>query len=121
MPRTTIAVTEVVRAGVEVQAFVACDQANGMQILENAGDVEIEVANAGGSDQTITILANPDLVTDGLTVNDLVLTVPYGETWKFGPFRPNSFRQDINGLMYLDPSTSTNFTIRATKRETARS
>lgn len=117
MARTTIAVTEVVRAGVEVQAFVACDLANGMQILVNDGDVELEVDNAGGSDQTITIAANPNLNTDGLTVNDLVLLVPYGKTYKFGPFKPNSFRQDAVGLMYIDPSTATSFTIRATKRE----
>lgn len=119
MARTTLAVTEVVRAGVEVQAFVACDNVNGMQILANAGDVEIEVANAGGSDQTVTISPNPNLLNDGLTVSPLVLTVPYGKTYKFGPFKPNTFRQDIDGLMYLDFSTGTSFTIRATKRETA--
>lgn len=119
MARTTLAVTTVVRAGVEVQAFVACDNVNGMAILVNEGNVEIEVSNAGGSDQTVTIAANPNLLNDGLTVNNLVLTVPYGKTYKFGPFKPNSFRQDANGKMHLDFSTGTSFTIRATKRETA--
>jgi len=119
MPRTALAVTEVVRAGVEVQAFVACDNVNGMYIAANDGDVEIEVANAGGSDQTVTITPNPSLLNDGLTVASLVLTVPYGKTYKFGPFKPNTFRQDTNGMMYLDFSTGTSFTIRATKRLTA--
>lgn len=116
MPRTTLAVTTVTRAGVAVQAFVACDAANGMQILQNAGDVEIELTNSGAADKTVTIVANPNLNTDGLTVNNLTLTVPYGFTYKFGPFRPNSFRQDAVGLMYLNFSSGTDFTIRATKR-----
>jgi hypothetical protein len=118
MARTTLAVTEVTRAGVAVQAFVACDQANGMQVLANIGDVEIELDNSGASDKTVTVVANPTLNTDGLTVNSLVLTVPYGFTYKFGPFKPNSFRQDASGLLYLDFSSGANFTIRATKRVT---
>ena len=118
MARTVLSVTEVTRDGVAVQSFVACDNVNGMEITTNDGDMEIEVTNSGGSDQTVTVAANPNLNTDGLTVSDLVLTVPYGTTYKFGPFKPNTFRQDSVGLMYLDFSTGTSFTIRATKRAT---
>lgn len=122
MARTLIIVPEVVREGTEVQAFVACDNVNGMKFYGNdTGDIEIEVANAGGSDQTVTVVANPDLSTDGLTVNNLVLTVPYGKTYKFGPFRPNSFKQSADSnATYLDFSTGTSFTIRVTKRQSAR-
>lgn len=125
MPAVEITVTEITRAGVEVPAYQDCDSSNNMFIAENDGTVEIEVKNADASNQTITVVANPDVFNDGLTLNNLVLTIPAGKTYRFGPFRPNSFKQDAAGAnlgkMSIVPSLSgSNLQIRAFKRETAR-
>lgn len=124
MPALEIPVLEITRAGAEVQAYVAADSSNGMFIAENDGTVEIEVFNDDAAPQTIEIVANPDVFNDGLTLNNLVLTIPAGETWRFGPFRPNSFKQDGGGnnlgYMTIMPSISADLYLRAFKRATAR-
>jgi len=117
--RVEIPVTEVTRAGVEVPAYVAADTSNQHYVDENAGDVEIEVFNNDAAPQTITVVANPNVFNDGLTLLDLELTIPAGEVWRFGPFRPNTFRQDPGGGFYLNAS-DTDLNIRAFKREQAR-
>lgn len=117
--RVEIPVTEITRDGVQVPAQVTSDATNDHFIAENDGTVELEIENVGASDHTVTVKANPTLDVDGLAVGDLVLTIPYGETWKFGPFRPNSFRQDASGMMHLDPSASTDLKFRAFKRQSA--
>lgn len=120
MARSQIPVTTIDRDGVEVPAYTTSDATNDHYIAANAGDVELEVKNENASPQTVTVVANPSVFNDGLTLNDLVLTIPAGKTYMFGPFRPNTFKQDAAGMMYLNPSVSTDLKIRAFKREQAR-
>lgn len=122
--RVEIPIVEVVREGVLAGAATSSDAANGHFLAANDGDVELEVWNDSGTAQSVLVHSNPSLMSDGLTVVDLVLTVPSGATAgdpaKYGPFRPNTFKQDVNGMMYLDPSVSTDLKIRAFKRAQAR-
>lgn len=123
MAQVEIPVTEITRAGVEVPSYVGADTSNGHYIAENDGTVELEVKNNDAATQTVTVVANPDVFNDGLTLNNLVLSIPAGKTYRFGPFRPNSFKQDGGttnlGLMYLTVSDA-DLELRAFKRETAR-
>lgn len=117
--RVEIPLTEVTRAGVEVPVDQAADISNFNYIVENNGDVEFEAFNDDAGVQTVTVIANPNVFNDGLTLNNLVLSIPAGETWKFGPFRPNSFAQDAAGAIYLNASSASIY-FRAFKREQAR-
>lgn len=123
MAEVEIPVTEITRDGVQVPAYVGADTSNGHYIAENDGTVELEVKNNDAAPQTVTIVASPDVFNDGLTLNNLVLTIPAGKTYRFGPFRPNTFKQDAGGAnlgrMSLTVSDA-DLELRAFKRETAR-
>ena len=118
MPRVVIPVTEITRdTGIEYGAVaqVTSDATNDHYIAENDGRVFIEIENENASSRTVEIVANPAPggTFDGLTISNLVLTIPGLETWFFGPFRPYTFQQDSSGMMYLNPSASTDLKFRA--------
>jgi len=111
--RVQIPVTDFVRAGVSPPAQTDGDAVNKHYIAGNDGQIVIEVASSDAGAQTVTVKANPDLDTDGLIVSDLVLSVPAGQTKWFGPFKVQTFKQNTNKDMYLDPSVSTTLKFRA--------
>lgn len=113
MPRVEIPVTDITREGVENATPVVSDATNDHYVPGNNGKVFLEVENTGGSPATLTVVPNPDYLSDGLPVEDLVLTIPAGEKWKFGPFRALTFRQNSSSDMYINPSVSTTLLITA--------
>ena len=88
MPRTTIAVTDVTRAGVLRPAGTAADVANGNQ-CDNDGRVFLSCNNTNGSTQTVTIVT-PGTV-DTLAVADRVVTLLTTEVKLIGPFPPTQY------------------------------
>lgn len=123
MPPSEITPADVVRAGTLAETWTTGDPVNGHFIAVNDGDVELEVVNDSGTAQTIEVTPNPNITSDGLTVNDLVLDVPSGATAgapaHYGAFKPNTFRQDTSGRMEFTPSTT--LLIRAYRRPQERS
>lgn len=117
MARSEIPVTEIVRAGTEAGAVaqITADATNDHFITANDGRVFLEVASTDGGAQTVDIVANPTPggTFDGLTIDPLTLSIPAGETWFFGPFRPYTFQQDSSGMMHINPSVSTTLKFRA--------
>jgi hypothetical protein len=100
-----IPIYEIDRAGLLLPTPTAADTSNGNFFAPNDGAIFLYVTSTAVTDETVTVAANPALDVDGLTVNDLVLDVPYGETVLFGPFRPNSFNQDrIDNIVLVTPS-----------------
>jgi hypothetical protein len=81
-----------------------------------SGELLLEIVSSDAGTQTVTVVANPDLNVDGLTISNRVLSIPAGATRLFNGFRPRTFRQtaDANKL-YLNPSVSTNLKFRAYK------
>ena len=119
MARTNIPITEVVRAGAEQSAQTNSDMTNGMVFTPNDGTIFLEVENTDSVDHTFDVVASPTYTADGLVVSNLVLTVPAGEVWDFGPFKVATFRQNINGDVYINPSVNTQLKFRATQRTPA--
>lgn len=114
--RVQVPVTEITRAGVLVPAYVTADISNQHYVPENDGSVELEVKNNDAAPQTMTVVASPTVFNDGLTLNNLVVTIPAGETWRFGAFRVNTFKQDdTTGGFYINFSDA-DMQVRAFKR-----
>lgn len=79
-----------------------------------SGDLLIEIVSTDGSSRTVTVVANPDLSVDGLTVSNRTLTIPAGTTQYFSGFRPRSHKQAVDAnRLYLNPSVSTTLKFRA--------
>lgn len=114
MARSELTVTDITREpGVEQPAQEPSDATNDHFIAENAGDVLLEIENENVASKTVEIVPNPTLSADGLPVGNLVLTIPAGETWLFGPFRQTTFKQDASGMLYINPEISTDLKFRA--------
>ena len=119
MARSQLTVTEVTRAGVARPAQQSSDATNDHYIAStDTADYTwwMEVENTDASPQTVTVIANPDLSADGLTVSDYTNTIAAGVTEVMGPFRYKTFRQatDSNRI-YIDPSVTTNLKFRVYK------
>lgn len=120
MARVNIPVSDIVRAGLTQPSAVTADATNDHYIDgdDNDGQVFLFVVSSDAGSQTLTIVANPDYNSDGLTLNDLTLTIAAGATKLFGPFRPRTFRQPSDGnRLYINPSVSTTLTMRAYRLE----
>lgn len=105
MARTQLTVTEIVRAGVTQPAEQNSDPTNNHYI--DAADADdtwwFQARNTSGATRTITIVANPSLLSDGLTVNNYTLTVAAGATREGGPFRLSTFKQTADSnRVYLN-------------------
>lgn len=101
---------DIVRPGVEVSAGTPVDWYNG-HVFANDGAVFLELENIGGTEGTVDVLVSPEFSSD-VTVGNLVLTIPAGETWKFGPFKPRTFNQGLSGDVWLDPHPGATMKIR---------
>ena len=112
MARSTITVTDIVRAGTAPITQTTSDSTNKHQFT-NDGNVYLEIVSTDAGSQTVTVKVSPTFTADGLTVSDLVITVAAGATRLAGPFKQRTFQQDATGLTYVDPSVSTNLKFRA--------
>lgn len=115
MPRVDIPVTDITTAGVAAPSLTNGDATNDHSVTGGAdGRTYIEVVSSDAGSQTVEIVPNPNLfVPDGLTLSNLVVTVPAGATRFFGPFRTSTFKQDADNTLYLNPSVSNNLDFRA--------
>jgi hypothetical protein len=117
MPRVEIPVTDLARSGVRVDNVTqtVADATNDMYIESNDGRVFIEIENENAGSQTVEVEPNPvpGGQFDGLSIENLVLTIPASQTLMFGPFREYTFAQDSAGMMHLNPSISTDIKFRA--------
>lgn len=116
MARVVVPVTEIVRAGTTPPSQVNGDAPNDHYYTGNTGQEYIEVVSSDGGAQTVTVKANPAISTvDGLTVSDLVISIPAGATRLIGPFKNATFSQNATNDIYFDPSVSTNLKFRVYK------
>lgn len=119
MARTQIPITVVDRAGVQQAAQVSSDMTNGMYFSPNDGTISLEVENTDSVDRWFDVVASPTYTADGLVVSNLRLNVPAGEVWDFHGFKTATFRQNINGDVYINPEVNTMLKFRATQRTPA--
>ena len=118
MARSQLTVTEVVRAGVAQPAEQSSDASNNHYIEStDADDVWwMEVRNANASPQTVTVVANPSLSSDGLTVSNYSNTIAAGATETMGPFKLSTFKQTSDSnRVYINPSVTTDLKFRVYK------
>jgi len=103
MPRTTIPVTSVTRAGVAGVAPTACDVSNGNQCTNTGTTTWLEVTNSAGTSGTITV--QPTRGVDGQLVAPVSHTIPATTTTpvKMGPFST----QDYGPLILFNGSAAT--------------
>lgn len=114
MARSAIAVTDIVRAGVAPISQTTADASNNHYVAGNDGAVYLEIVSTDAGTQTVAIVANPDLVSDSLTVSNLTLSIAAGATKLCGPFKTKTFKQAAdNDYMYVNPSVSTTLKFRA--------
>ena len=88
MADTAEAVQQVVATGLEATQTGSLDTANTYQ-SPNDGAVILHIINAGGSDDTVTIVANKTI--GGLAVADQTVVVTAGEERFIGPFPPDIY------------------------------
>lgn len=117
MPRSQIPVTTV-SASATAQPSQTNSDASNNHYIDSAdwisGDLMLEIQNANAGSQTVTVVSNPDLSIDSLTLSNRTLTIPNGTTRVFGNFRARTFRQASDSdRLYLNPSVSTDLKFRA--------
>lgn len=114
MPRVEIPVTAVDRDGVTQPALTNGDATNDHFITGGAdGLTLIEVVSSDAGPQTVEIPPNPTVTLDGLTVGNLSIAVAAGATVVAGPFRTNTFKQDTDNTLWVNPSVSNTLDFRA--------
>src|SRR6188472_1831142 len=114
MPRVQIAVTEIARDGSTQPAVTNGDSTNDHYVTGGAdGLTVLEIVSSDGGAQTVEIPPNPALTLDGLTVDNLSIAVAAGATVLAGPFRTNTFKQDTDNTLWVNPSVSNTLDFRA--------
>ncbi len=113
MARTLVPITEIVRSGATPPSATVADATNDHYFTGNDGRVYLEIVSTDAGAQTVTVKAAPTFSADGLTVGDLVISIPAGATRRAGPFRVSTFKQNASADVYFDPSVSTTLTFRA--------
>lgn len=114
MARSEITVTEIDRDGV-TQPAVTNGNATDDHFITGGADglTIIEIVSSDAGAQTVEIVPAPSLTADGLTVNNLSIAVAAGATVLAGPFRTNTFKQDSDNTLYVNPSVSDTLDFRA--------
>lgn len=116
MARSQIPVTTITRAGATPPSQTTADATNNHYIegTDNTGEWFLEVISSDAGSQSVTVVANPNLSSDGLTVSNLSITIAAGVTRLCGPFKPNTFKQPSDSnRVYVNPSVSTTLKFRA--------
>lgn len=72
-------------------AGTAGDPVNGMLFNGNDGGIYLEVENPDVADHTVNVIPAEEIL--GLAIEDLVVTIPAGETKLIGSFPPGVFSQ----------------------------
>ena len=115
MPRVDIPVTVIDRTTSD-QPSQTSSNATDDHVVEGGADglTFLEIENTGGSPATVVVVRNPTLAgPDDLTISDLTITIPNGDTVVRGGFRTSSYRQNAQNDLWINPSVSTDLKIRA--------
>ncbi len=88
MPRVSVPVTQITRAGVAAPTEANGDPTNG-HVISNNGRTILLVRNSGTTDRTVT-LRLPGL-TDGQSITPRTVTVPASATRYIGPFPTDAY------------------------------
>lgn len=109
MPRVEIEVLTVIPTGDSAFSPVVADATNDHYITGGAdGRTMVIIVSTDGSPRTVEVVPSPTLtLPDGLTVNNLSILVPAGDTVAAGPFRSSTYKQDVDNTLWLNPSVST--------------
>lgn len=75
--------------GVDEGSQVTGDTVNGHYITPNDGSVTLECQNTDSSSHTVTII--PQRLTLGMSLQNLVITIPANKTYLIGPFNTGVF------------------------------
>ncbi len=113
MPRVIIPITEIIRAGVAPPTEVTADATNNHYFTGNDSNVFLVIVSTDAATQTVAIVPSPTFTADGLTVSNLVISVPAGATRFAGPFKVTTFKQNTALDVYVNPSVSTTLKFRA--------
>jgi hypothetical protein len=112
--RSRIETTAIARAGVSPGNQRTADATNKHYVEYAPGNMFVEVVSTDASPQNVTFKIGDAFTTDGLTVSDLVISIPAGGTQLIGPFRPKTFSQTLNAnQLWVDPAVSTTLKFRA--------
>jgi len=101
-------VTQVTRAGVEVDAADVPSDAVNDHYFTNNGRTYLLIRNVGGSPTTATIIT-PDTV-----ISDLAVSVTNGTSRIVGPFSRSRYNQ-AGGIVHVDVTVSTDLELAAFK------
>lgn len=91
MPRLDLTVTPTTITGAEEVAAQAGVGADDAMISDNDGRIELRIENTGGSPATITAVTT--YARSNIPLEDVSITIPAGEIWRWGPFDPSLFNQ----------------------------
>jgi hypothetical protein len=108
MARTTIAVQQILRSGLE--AVYTAANADGHALLNDGKRTFLHVVNGDAADKTLTF-ATP-LTVDGLAVADRTVVVTAAEERLIGPF-PTEIYGQSDGTIHVDYSDVTSVTVAA--------
>src|SRR5688572_23754507 len=104
MPRVQIPVTEVDRDGVTQPSLTNGNATDDHYITGGAdGLTVVEIVSTDAGAQTVEVVPNPTFTVDGLTVSNLSIAIAAGATIVAGPFRTNTFKQNVTNDLYLNP------------------
>jgi len=110
VPRTSITVTDVTRAGVTQPSQQNGDAANGMQIDTNDGKIILELSSNTG---TTTFTFPIPTTVDGQSVASKTVAVGAAAFKVAGPYPPGIYNQPGSAMLFVDMDNTTNGRIRA--------
>lgn len=106
MARTSITVTDIVRAGVSQAAAVFADITNNHQILENDGRMFVEMANVSNASPVNVTFDIPQFYDEDLSIVDIIVELSPGGVKYAGPWKTGIFNQATNNAVYFDVSST---------------
>lgn len=114
MARVEIPVTTIDRDGTAQPSLTNGNATDDHFVTGGAdGLTVLQIVSSDAGAQTVEIPPNPNLTADGLTVGNLSIAVAAGATVVAGPFRTNTFKQDTDNTLWVNPSVSDTLDFRA--------
>jgi hypothetical protein len=92
MAAVDLAVFTLARAGLRTDNGLAANAGDGNS-FPNDGKVFLQVANAGVAACVVTLVTSEEV--DGLAIANPTVSVPAGQTYLIGPFKPSLFGRTV--------------------------
>lgn len=111
MARTSIPITNVIRAGVSQPSSVFANLTEGMKIENNDGRMWVEMANVSNASSVNITTDVPKLYDEDLTITDIIVALAPAGVKLMGPWKPSIFnRSAVAGAteesVYIDVSST---------------